>query len=48
MPGVPLDGTLLQSHDYYHFLEDAVHVLCKDAGLFPCVVDAILWRKGQG
>ena len=43
MPGVPAEQDLLGYKSYYLFMEDAVQELCRRAGLFPCVADAVMF-----
>jgi hypothetical protein len=48
MPSVPLEQDLLAYASYYHFIEDTVQELCADAGLLPCVADAVMFlNAGQ-
>lgn len=43
MKGIPLEQELLGTEAYYHFIEDAVQALCRQAKILPCVVDALMF-----
>ena len=43
MKGMPLEQELLGTDAYYHFVEDAVQALCKEARMLPCVADAVMF-----
>jgi len=42
---LPLHPELLGHRDYYLFVEDAIHVLCKAAEISPCVLDAAIFAS---
>ena len=47
---VTLASAALQDKDYYQFVSDGVQSLCKQADIFPCILDAAIFSsfdKGQ-
>lgn len=48
MTTLPLEQDLLFYESYYLFVEDLVHALCRQAGLLPCVADAVMFLSADG
>ena len=42
---VTLKSTALQDKDYYHFVSDGIQILCDRAGIYPCVLDAVIFSS---
>ena len=43
MSGQRIEGDRLGKATYYHAAEDAVHAVCKEVGLLPCVADIVMF-----
>lgn len=42
---VPLSAAALSDVEYYEFGEDAVQLLCREAGEYPCIFDAAIFAS---
>lgn len=42
---VTLKSTALQDKGYYHFVSDGIQILCDRAGIYPCILDAVIFSS---
>jgi len=42
---VPLSPAALSDPDFYQFVEDGIHLLCRACGIYPCVLDACVFSR---
>jgi hypothetical protein len=42
---LPLSSAALGDHDFYEFVEDGLQLLCREAGVMPCVFDAAVFAS---
>lgn len=47
-PNFTLSRAALSDEAYYLFVEDAVQAVCRQAGIFPCVADAVMFLVADG
>jgi hypothetical protein len=45
---VPLPAQALSDRRYYHFVSNAVQHLCAQCGVYPCVLDAVVFVSAEG
>jgi hypothetical protein len=44
---LPMEQDLLSCEAYYLLIEDAVHALCRQADILPCVADAVMFLSAD-
>lgn len=44
---ITLSATALADKHYYHFVMDGIKELCSFAGIYPCVIDAIIFSSSD-
>jgi hypothetical protein len=42
---ISTSSEVLNNRDYYALVNDAIHELCRQAGVLPCVLDAVLFSR---
>ena len=43
-----ISSATLSDPEHYAFVNDVIRNLCKQANVYPCVFDAVLFSKGDG